>query len=201
MAVQRQAVEVAGEIGLAVEVLGQAPLPHRGEIQRVEQRREQRHVAHADLGCGEPVMGGRLEAEGERLGIGRRLVGAPEQLDAGLQELARLLAALAEHRAEIAEARRAPGRGRRDVVARHRNGEVRAQAELAARLVGDQIHAPADVLAGQVEKGLGRLQDRRRHARVSGALVGSDERVRAGVGGDGLGHGSRRLMRVRVLRA
>ena len=58
-------------------------------------------------GAVDAEFGGGLEAEREHLGVGGRGVGAAEQLDAGLQEFARAVVALAEHRAEIAEAGRA----------------------------------------------------------------------------------------------
>ena len=56
-------------------------------------------------------MRGGFEPERKHLGIGRRLVLAAERLDAGLQEFGRQLAAVAEHRAEVAEALRGAGRG------------------------------------------------------------------------------------------
>ena len=49
-----------------------------------------------------------------------RDVGAAERLDAGLQEFAGLVAAIAEDRAEIAEIRALAGRGRGEIVARRR---------------------------------------------------------------------------------
>ena len=52
--------------------------------------------------------------------------------------------------------------------------------------IGGEIHAPADVLAGEIEERLGRLQDRGRDARVAGALEGGDERLRPRVGRDAL---------------
>ena len=77
---------------------------------------------------------------------------------------------MAKDRTEIAEALRLAGRGRGQVVARHRDGEVGPQAQLAALRIGGEIHALADVLAGEVEERLRRLQDRRRHARIARAL-------------------------------
>ena len=60
-------------------------------------------------------MRGGFQAERQHFGIGRRLVGTAEGFDAGLQEFGRLVAAVAEHRAEIAEAGRLAGeRARRD---------------------------------------------------------------------------------------
>ena len=123
-------------------------------------------------------MGGGLEAEGERFRIGRCGVGAPERLDAGLQELAGARAAVAEYRAEIAQACRAPRRrrGRGEVIARDGNREVGPQADLVAGGIGS-TYVPAHVLAGEVEKRLRRLQDRRGHPGIAGALIGGDQEV------------------------
>src|SRR5690606_27187779 len=38
------------------------------------------------------------------------------------------------------------------------NGEFGTEAEFVARRIGEDIHAPADVLAGHIEKDVGRLQ-------------------------------------------
>jgi hypothetical protein len=178
---QHQAVEIVGEAALAVEILDQAPLPRRREVECADQGGEQRDVAHADRRLGEAVMRGRLEREGERLGVGCRSVGAAERLDADLEEFRRAVLALAEHRAEVAEFCGLAGGRRGEVVARDRDGEVGPEAELAACGVVDQVHAAADVLARQIEERLGRLQQRRRDARVAGALVRGDERIRAQV--------------------
>ena len=56
-------------------------------------------------------MRGRLESERQHLGVGGGDIGAPERFDAGLQDFARAVAAVAEHRAEIREALRAAGFG------------------------------------------------------------------------------------------
>ena len=56
-------------------------------------------------------MRGRLEPERKHFGVGGGVVVPAERLDAGLQEFGRRLAAMAEHRAEIAEAGRLAGRG------------------------------------------------------------------------------------------
>ncbi len=123
-------------------------------------------------------MRGGFEPEREHLGVGRRLVGPPEGFDAGLQEFGACVAAVTEHRPEIAIARRFAGERRSEIVARDRNGEVGAQAEFAAAGGGGQIHALADVFAREVEERLGRLQDGGRNAGVAGALVGGDQRLR-----------------------
>ncbi len=43
--------------------------------------------------------------------------------------------------------------------------------------IGEHIHVPPHVLAGEVEERLGGLQDRRRHPGIAGALVGGDQEV------------------------
>src|SRR5262249_49534224 len=92
------------------------------------------------------------------------------------------VAALTEDRAEIAEFRRLARRRRGEIVARDRDRQVRTQAQLLAGTgIGDQVHAPPDVLAREVEKRLGRLEDRGCGRRIAGALIGGDERGRAQV--------------------
>ena len=129
------------EVALAVEILHQPPFPGRREIERGDQRREQPDVAHADVRRRQAVMRGRLETEREHLGVGGGGVGAAEGLDAGLQEFGRAVAAVAEHRAEIAEALRAARpRARRDSRA-NRDGEIRPQAKSVPAGIGGEEHA------------------------------------------------------------
>ncbi len=181
-AAEHQAVEVLRQIGLAVEILDQPPLPRRRQIEPGDQAGKQRDVADPDVGLRQSVMRGRLQPERQHLGVGRRLVGTSEGFDAGLQEFGRLIAAVAEYRPEIAEAGRPAGERGGEIVARNRDGEVRPQAEFAAAGRRGQIHALADVLAGEVEERLGRLQDGGRDARVARALVGGEQRLRARFG-------------------
>src|ERR1051326_3673817 len=56
------------------------------------------------------------------------------------------------------------------------------------------MHAPGDVVAGEGEERLGRRRDRRLGARIAGARVGGDERLRARGGSVScrLQHGARR---------
>ena len=93
---------------------------------------------------------------------------------------------LAKDRAEIAKSLSRTGGWRSKVVHRHRNGEVRAQAQLAAVGVGGEIHALADILAGQVEERLGRLQDRGLGMNIAGLRKRLQQGVRPG---DGLWRG------------
>ena len=146
------------ERGFAVEILDQPPFPRRRQIERGDEGREQRDVAEADVGRAEAVLRGRFQAERQHFGVGRRLVRPAEALDAGLQKFGCRAVAMAEHRAEIAKAGRLAGLRRSQIIARHRNGQIGPQAEFAPVRSGGEIHAPADVLAGQIEERLGRLQ-------------------------------------------
>ena len=182
VAAEHQAIEVLRQIGLAVEILDQPPLPGRRQLEPGDQRGEQRDIAGPDVRRGQAVAGGGFQPEREHLGVGRRLVGTAEGFDAGLQEFGGAVAAVTENRAEIAEAGGFAGRRRGEIVARHRNGEVGPQAEFSPAGRGGQIHALADVLARQVEERLRRLQDGGRDAGIAGALIGGDQRLRPRVG-------------------
>ncbi len=120
--------------------------------------------------------------------------GASQVLDAGLHELARAVAAQAEHRAAIAVGRGASGLGRVEVEPADRDRVLRPQAQLLAREGVGQVEPPAHVLA-RIEEGGGRLQHRRLAARVAGldemrhqrilalAVVGEGKRGGGGVQG------------------
>ena len=120
-------IEVLQQRGLVIEILDQAALPGGGQVERGNQGGEQRDVAHTDVGRIQAVVRRGLEPEREHFGIRRRLVRAAEGFDAGLQEFAGALGTMAEHRTEIAEGLRGAGSGRSEIVARDRDGEVRAQ--------------------------------------------------------------------------
>ncbi len=156
---QRQPLDIFSQVDLAVEILDQPPPPYRIEPERIDQRDEQRHVAGADFDIGQSEGGGRLQRQRQHLGVGCGAILPPEGFDAGLQEFARPAAAITEHRSEIAESGGLAGARRGEIIPRHRNGEVGAQAQFLAAGVGGQIKAFADVLAGQIEERLGRLQD------------------------------------------
>ena len=104
-------------------------------------------------------MRGRIDTERQHFGIGGCAVLTAEGFDPGLLEFAGRALPIAEHRPEIGKARGLSGAGRGEIIARHRNGEVGAQAEFLARRVGRQVKALANILAGEVEERLGRLQD------------------------------------------
>ena len=165
-----------------VEVLDQAPLPGWREFERGDQRGEQTDIADADVGRRKAVMGGRFEAKCEHFRVCRRDVRSPEGFDPGLNEFGRLLRAVAEDRAEITKSFHLSGPGRGEIVARDRDGEIGPQAQFAALRIGGEKHALADVLAGEIEKWLRRLQDCWRHPRIARTLIGPDERLRPRVG-------------------
>ena len=121
---ERQSLDVLDQADLAVEILDQPPPPDRIEPKRVNQGVEQRDVAGADFNAAQSERGRGFQRQREHLGIGRRAIWPSEGFDAGLQELASSAAAIAEHRPEIAEPRRLTGTAGRQIVPRHRNGEV-----------------------------------------------------------------------------
>ena len=85
----------------------------------------------------------------------------PSELDAGLEKLAGLGRALAEHRTEIGIARLPPRRAAGKVVERDGDGEVRPQRHLDAVPVGREEQAAAEVLAEQLDEDTGLVHDRR----------------------------------------
>ena len=111
---------------------------------------------------------------------------AAEGFKPRLQELARLTGAHAEDRAGIGVGRRLrPARG--DVIEGYRDGVFRAQTPVAAIGILRHEDAAADILAGEIEEDIGRLQDRRLGMGV--ALAG-EERDHGLDAGAACGHGS-----------
>ena len=123
---QRQLIEIVRQRPLPVEILDQAPLPGRRQVERGDEGGKQADIADADFRRRQPVERRRLEPERQHFGVGRRLVLAPEGFDAGLQDFGGRAFAMPKHDAQIAIARDLAGRGRFQVGARHRDGEVRA---------------------------------------------------------------------------
>ena len=126
-----------------------------------------------------PGPGGSVIGFGECVGT----VLPAEGFDAGLQELTGLAPAIAEHRPEIGEARGLPDTAGGKIVARHGNRQVRAQAQFLAAGIRGQVEAFADVLAGEVEERVGRLQNRRLGMNVAGLRKGLQQGIRPGGGG------------------
>ena len=143
--------------------LGELRAALLAQLERLDEAHEQAGIAEPDLRRGEPEPAHRLKRQRHDLGVGMVAILDPVELDAGLDELARraLGGAIAEHRSEIAVARR-PLRARAgEMVPAHRNRVVGPQAQLAPGRVLDQVKPPADVLAGELQEYRGRLQDRR----------------------------------------
>jgi hypothetical protein len=86
--------------------------------------------------------------------------------------------AAAEHWTEATKIRRLAGEVRRQIGARHRNGEIGPQTQGAAVHFAGEHHAAADVLAAQLDERLHGLQHRRRDRRIAGATIGGGERLR-----------------------
>ena len=86
---ERQFIEIVRQRPLPVEILDEAALPRRRQIERGDEGGKQPDIADADFRRGQAVDRGRLEAEREHFGVGRRLVVAAEGFDAGLQEFRR----------------------------------------------------------------------------------------------------------------
>ena len=156
----------AGEIGKGrsqhvgrAEGAGKPHAPAARQAECRQHRLEDGLVAERDL----LGMAGQRKRQqrmgvGYAAGVGRGRVAVAEILDAGLEELVAALAALAEHLAEIGIAARRVGL-RADVVEADGNGEFRTQAERLAGLAFGEENAAAKVLAGHVEKRVGRLDD------------------------------------------
>src|SRR5512136_3294233 len=89
---------------------------------------------------------------------------------------------MTEYRTEIAIACWLSRDARSEIVARNGNRQIRTQTEFIAARRGGQVHAPANVLAGKVEKWFRWLQHRGRSTGVTGALIGGDQRLRPRVG-------------------
>ena len=95
------------------------------------------------------------------VGVGRVAVGPSERLDAGLEELVRLVGALPEDRAEIGVAGLPPRLARGEMVERDGDGEVRPERHLDAVLVGGEEEAAAEILAEELDEHARRIDDRR----------------------------------------
>ena len=143
------------------EGAGQPHAPAARQAERGQHRLEDRLVAERDCRARWPgsVSASSACASASERASARARVGVAEILDAGLEELVAALAALAEHLAEIGVAARRAGLAG-DVVEADGNGEFRAQAERLAGLALGEEDAAAQILAGHVEKRIGRLEDR-----------------------------------------
>ena len=147
--------------------------PALGQIERIEQSKEQSDVAESQAKVLEPNRAYRVNGEQHDLDIGALAVLRAEALDAGLAKLARmrLVAAVgkeAEGRPVIAIAGFRLGVGvALEIEPRHRDGQVGTEAELVAGEIGEDVGAVPDLLADLVEEDVGRLDDRRRNLLVA----------------------------------
>ena len=168
--------------------------PALGQRQRIEQSVEQTDIAEAQAEVLEPGGAHRLHRQQHDLDIGAFLVGLAETLDAGLAELARMGAIVAERlKAEggavIAIAGGPIGLGvTLEIKPRHRHGQVRPQTQLVAGQVGEHIGAAPHPLADLVEEDIGGLDDGGRNLLVAGVAEDIEQ-------GGGLGFESLELFR------
>jgi hypothetical protein len=166
---KRRAAAIAGfrrlkRLGEAVGPAEPGAQPARPRLRQFEGGDESHHeprIAEPDGGVRHAERLHRLQREGDHIGVSRFAVLVAEALDAGLQELTRSgVASIAEDRPGVAVAG-GQRRGRRQMIPADRNCVVGPETELAAVGILHEIEPAADVLAGQVEEGVGRLYDRR----------------------------------------
>ncbi len=171
----QQRLEISG----APEMALQPPAPLHRHVEPVDQRGEQAEVADLHIERVEAGGAHRLDRQPHGLDVGARAVFEAEQLDARLPELRRAMrlgGLMTEGQAVIAKPRRI------GIAALHlpfagRDGEIGAQAELAARRIGELEGAPADLLARPVEEDVRRLQNGRFVPRVTGGREHAQDRV------------------------
>jgi hypothetical protein len=167
-----QAAQLGAECVGTPELREQAGAPALGNIDRVEQRREQAKVADPQPRGFQAGGSNRLQHPQHHLGVGLAFIGLAEGLDASLAKLARMggraaAGLIAEYRAVVAVARHAVALWMALKIDAHgRHGDVRPEAQRFAVLIGEDVGAGAQPLADDIEKQIGRLNDRRRDALV-----------------------------------
>jgi hypothetical protein len=168
----RDAVEsAAGDDGAQDAALG-----CRADPKRFHDGVEKPDVAEPDREVRATDDGEALEGERQDLGVGGRSVGAPDRLEPGLEELPGLADAQAGRPARVGiGGRTRPGGG--EMLAAHRDRVLGPQAQLLPCGVLRDEHAPAHVLARELEEHVGALQDRRLDPRVAVALEEREEGV------------------------
>jgi hypothetical protein len=156
----------AVQLGLQLARPGEGALQaggqRRGQVQAVDEGREQPDVAQHQGQVRAPAGGGRGPGQGGDLGVGGHGVAGLEGLDADLQELLGPVAAArgdAEGLAFIEIAAR--DRAGLQVLASDGDGEVGPQAGLLAAVAGHHEQPRAHRLAGQVQQQAQGLHHRR----------------------------------------
>ena len=138
-----------------------------GKVERLEQTREQTGVAEAHVEFGAAGLACRLERQSEDIGVGRLAIGTAEAFEPGLNEFTRKIAAKAKDRPEIRELRRRARMRRGEIGAAYGDRIFRAQTEFIARRIARQENPAANILAFEIEKDRGGLQDRRLAAAIA----------------------------------
>jgi hypothetical protein len=119
---------------------------------------EQTDIADPHSGGFDAERREALQRQPDHLRVGGGRVPPSDRFDPPLRELARLPVAEAEHRAAIAEGGGLAPAGR-EVVAADGDGVLGTQAPLGAVRVLGHEDAAADVLARQLDEGVGGLED------------------------------------------
>ena len=153
--------------------MAQARAPALGHAHSRQQGAEQAEIADAELDVIDAGDTNGFQRQAQNFYVGSGVIRRGEQLDARLAEFARVRRRAparleAEGRAVVAEPRRCFGiRVALQVDAAGGQGQVGAQAQLLALLIGEDVGARAQALADDIEEEVGRLDDRRRHALIS----------------------------------
>ena len=149
--------------------------PGGGQIERAEQRCEKPCVAHPHgEGAGVRAIGG-FQRQRQDFRVRSLAVGAAQALDARLQEFIGPTSALAEDGAEIGEGGDGPRRRGGQIGPADRDRIFRPQAQLLALGARGEEDAGADVLARQIKKHIGGLENRRFSARMTGLRQMGDD--------------------------
>ena len=124
------------------------------------------------------------QGQGQDLRIGGGNIGPAKAFEAGLDEFAARAGPGPEHRTAIAVGGRLAGQPGFQIGPAGRDRIFGAQAKLRARCIAGQIEPGPDILAAEVEKGGGILQDRRLDPAVASTdQMAKEERLRVLKGG------------------
>ncbi len=138
----------------------QSPAPLHGHIERVDQRREKAEIPDLHLELRKPRRLHRLDCDACDLDIRSLSILRAQKLCARLIELRRPVGfsgLMAERQAIVAKTRGIFSTAL-DMHPADRNGEIRPEAKIAPRGVGQHKCPPANFLARSVEENLRRLQ-------------------------------------------
>ena len=151
-----------------------------GTSSAVDQSAEQCKIADLHVEIVEPGCVQRLHRERHDLDLAGSAILQAEQFRTGLEKLRRamrLVRLMTESQAVVGN----PLRKRRTRIHRHfadRDGEIRAQAKVAPRRIGERKRPPTDFFARAVEENVRRLQHARFLARIAARREAFQDRDR-----------------------